>query len=182
MNIKTLFLTIVSVLMAFGAKAQATLDEIDRCNTVEIYGPGSGDVIKITAFSGSSSATKGMAFFTLPGKKDYTAKGVKYLDTGLEEGCFGVLDSFYFGGRNYSNVSIIVGFEAEIGVGVTVEYSISKDDTTLVNGSFPLKSVKYSNPIGNSAKDKAGYVDADWTKAFVSFMHWMMGHLEEYKD
>ncbi len=168
--------------MALGSHAQATLDEIDRCNTVEIYGTDAKDVIKITALSGSSSATKGMAFFTFPGKKDYTAKGVKYVTMGLDEGCFGVLDSFSTGGRSYSNVSILVGFTAEPGVGVTVEYTISKDDDNLVAGSFTLRSVKYSNPSGDNAKDKAGYVDSDWAKAYANFGYWMIGHLEEYKD
>ena len=179
MNSKTLFLTLIGMLLALTVSAKATVEEVDRCNTVEISGYSSVHKIKITALSGSSQATKGMAFVTLPGKEDLTVKGFKYLLDGLEEGCFGVIENYQANGKKYPAAALIVAFEAD-SEGVTVQYSISSGEEDLGSGSFRLKSVAYSNPL--DSKDKAGYTDDNWAEAYANFGYWLIGHVEEYKE
>lgn len=176
---KTLFLTLIGMLLSLTVSAKASVEEVDRCNTVEISGFSSVETIKITVLAGDSQASKGMAFVTLPGNKEFTVKGFKYLLDGREEGCFGVIENYKVNGKNYPAAALIIAFEAD-SEGVKVEYSISSGGEDLGSGSFNLKSVRYSNPLVE--KDKAGYLDANWAEAYANFGFWLICHVEEYKE
>lgn len=180
-NLRSLILTFLCLSVAFSASAILDVDAVDRCNTVEIFGTTPDKSIKIVAFKGTSSATKGMAFVKLPGKDDLTVKGFKYLLDGMEEGCFGVIENFSANGRRYPIATLIVASSADSD-GVTVEYSISADDENLYSGSFRLKGLKVSNPISDNDNDKAGYTDADWAGAYADFGLWLICHVEQYKE
>ncbi|MDE6484856.1 MAG: hypothetical protein K2L14_05640 [Duncaniella sp.] len=178
LDLKSLFLTLLGLFTIFTASAVVDVEIVDRCNTVEISGPAADKAIKITALKGDSPASKGVAFVKLPGADEFIVKGFKYIVDGLEEGCFGVIENYYAGGRKYPTAALIVTFSADSD-GVSVEYLITSDDDNLYSGSFRLKSVKFSNPLND--KDKAGYIDSDWAGAYTDFGLWLICHVEEYK-
>lgn len=176
--LKTTFLGLFTLLTAVSASASsfASEEELDGCYTALLHGPKSTDVIKISALPGEGKANQCVGLIDLPNDKSVIARWFKYLVSDLEEGCFGVVERFVYNGRNYGHASVVVTLNVSSMNGVTVTYSVSAGDDTIISGSFPLTRITYSDLERNS------YTDDDWAVCYNNFNYWMEQHIEEYKE
>ena len=180
MNVKFLKSALFALVILFSAfyasAARVSESDVKKCYMVELKGSQSTDVIKITALPGESKSTKGMAFVTLPGGKEYTVRGFKYIVSGGAEGCFGVVENLYYNGRTYNVVSLMVALEVDQRGFVNVIYTISDGENTFVEKTFTFSQVKYTDLNRNS------YIDNEWSTGFLSFECWLKSHIEEYEE